>query len=401
MKTYIFLTFTIGSFTGGPIYIRNKVLFLKGQGWNVMVFDSKTNRNNQKIIKELLEYKQNRIPELFYYPSWFNKIQRDKTLNTILTSIPESEEYVVESNSLILGAWGELLAKKLNAKHILFSIGEHNRAYTKDEYDFLKYKAERNELFSIFPEAYKTIFEKFDIVGDPNDHVWNANVDVPVEDVYIKELEEIGTSSVNIGYFGRYKPFMDKVLADVNSFAFENKGLEINLIVQGIGSLDDRLLELLKSPNIKICCINSSYPLPKSFFDKCNVIFATSGCARIAYETGAKVVGMDVKQLKPLGVVGYDTVVYTYAEEGQILTKTCKDYLYDVLINKKYDEVNPIGLPDLPYGLKYQLKCTERVSPKFYNSLKVYCFRTFSTLMHGTMIKLGLCKCLTILRNRA
>ena len=136
MKTYIFLTNSIGGISGGPIYVCNKLVYLIEQGWNVVVFDSTGLTNAKVVVRELRRFEKNRLPELFYYPSWFNKWQRDKVIKYICDKIPNSEECIIESNSFILGAWGEILAKKLSAKHLLFSIGEHNIAKTVDEYDF-------------------------------------------------------------------------------------------------------------------------------------------------------------------------------------------------------------------------------------------------------------------------
>ena len=400
MKTYIFLTNSIGGISGGPIYVCNKLVYLIEQGWNVVVFDSTGLTNAKVVVRELRRFEKNRLPELFYYPSWFNKWQRDKVIKYICDKIPNSEECVIESNSFILGAWGEILAKKLSAKHLLFSIGEHNIAKTVDEYDFLKFKAQEKELYSIFTKAYEIIFDKFSIVGEPHEHVWNANVDVPVKDINVPILNTLNPKDVNIGYFGRYKPFLTNILLGINSFALNHKESTINLIILGMSKLPEKLNQILIGTNINVYFIGSSFPLPKDFFSLCKVIFATSGCARIAYNAGSKVIGMDVKQNKPIGVLGYDTRYYTYADEQCKFDKLSVDFLNDIFDTCKYEGTPSIKLPESSYGYTYQMKCIYHKNQSYYNTLNVFCCINISSKIHRILIKLGFCKLLTILRHK-
>lgn len=76
------------------------------------------------VVDDLKQYKKLIFPELNFYPSYFFKFKRNKILQKMVGQIPTSDEIIIESNSTSLSCWGELLAARLNAKHIIYNLNE-------------------------------------------------------------------------------------------------------------------------------------------------------------------------------------------------------------------------------------------------------------------------------------
>ena len=77
---YVFLTNSMGGYSGGPTYVRTKLKYLKEIGWEVLVFDSTGDTNAEIKMESFLDFKNNRYQELYYNPFWLRKSRRNKKL---------------------------------------------------------------------------------------------------------------------------------------------------------------------------------------------------------------------------------------------------------------------------------------------------------------------------------
>ena len=101
-KKYVFFTNSLGGFSGGPSYVRNKTKWLKQQGLDVVAFDS-TSQIFEPIQFEILkEFEHNRFPELYFHPSWYSIRKREKIINFLILKIGDFDQCIIESNLLIL-----------------------------------------------------------------------------------------------------------------------------------------------------------------------------------------------------------------------------------------------------------------------------------------------------------
>lgn len=363
---YVFLTNSMGGYSGGPTYVRNKLLYLKEHGWDVIVFDS-TGFGNAKIqLSDFKCFENNRYQELFFNPFWLRKSQREKVLSEIISKIGNDERTVIESNTVAISLWGELISSRINAKHLVYILSEKLIVSDKTLYDFLKFKAERKELFSISEKAYNLLLNKFEKVSDANQHYWSASIFVPIEDVECVELTHVKKADYNIGHFGRRKGYFDEMFKGVADFARKNEEKSFNFILLGDAMISEEQKCALPS-NVTMYQLSARQPIPKMFFDKTDVVIAVAGCASIAVMSGAKVISMDIYNNTPLGVMGYNTKDASIRSKDNKYGKSLSETLDDVLVNKLYDKEPQIEIKKGDKGYDYQVEFTTHSDKHYYN----------------------------------
>lgn len=340
---YVFLTFTMEGVTGSPSYVNRKVKWLQEKGVETIVFDhyGGLNLNGKVVLENLLTYKNNRMLELFFPPSYFTKRQRTNVLEKLCNRIGEADDYVVESHSTRLALWGELLAKRLLAKHLILNVGEHLSIRGEEEYRFLDFKLNRRELFTIKPQTIQDMFKGYRFISDEEAQnlFFAALMGVKPEDVPMPELEDLPIADYKILSFGRHKPYFDNMIKGVVKFAQLHPAERVNFLIMGDVVLSSKTLDYLKSvSNLFVKFIPSKRPVPKAVFDYSDVVIATAGCANLSYITaGVKTISMDVNTCLPLGVMGYTTVDSVYSSnQDQPVYDVC-NLLEDVLVRHLYD----------------------------------------------------------------
>ena len=361
MMKYIFLTYSICGISGGPSYVSNKTKWLKERGWDVIVFDhfGTFGKKGEIELENLRQFEGNRMMELFFPPSYFSLKQRERILGVLVGNIGYDEEYVVESNSPRLSLWGELLASKIGAKHLILEIGEQLEIRNKQEFEFVNFKFNRNEWFAIKPQAVKMKFADWRNITneEANNHYFSASMGVTIEDVPIAELNGIERADYNILSFGRRKPYFDNLIDEVVLFSRLCYGECVNFIIMGAVELKEKEVKRLNdTPNLRYFQISPQRPVPKAVFDFCDVVIATSGCANLSFRNGYKTISMDAKNGQPLGVMGYTTVNSVFSEETTINDQSLSSLLQDLLINKMYS--GPTTLPKAFSGKGYEYQLT-------------------------------------------
>ena len=395
MKTYIFLTFALDTYTGGPSYIRNKKIWLEKQGWNVVVFDSYRQRKglNDIDFKELKEYCNNRIEELQVIPSWFSRKRRNEILNEIVKRIPlDSEQIVVESNVPCLAEWGELLANKIGASHLIYIISENAVLNTDQEFDYFNYKRKRKELFSISKQAFSSLFSKFLELEENELLYWNAMSEIPPQNIDVPELSKMGHADFTITHFGREKMYFSYLLPELVSFVKSNSSKVFNVIFFGCQVVVDQKIKNLKNqPNVNLYLIKSYFPIPRAVFNISDVVIATAGCAGISFNAGARTISMNVESNRPLGVLGYTTNSIFYAsDQYPDAQQELSGILQDLLLNHKYQSTEPfIALEEREHGYEYQMSCIQESKSYYPDVLKIKGPLNFKRRIIYILVKLG------------
>ena len=356
---YVFLSFSMGGLSGSPSYINNKVKWLKERGIETVAFDHFGSLNlKQKVVLEYLQpFQDNRIIELFFPPSYFTRHQRNKILDRLCTTIGASDNYVVESNSIRLALWGEMLSERLHAKHLLLFVGEHLSIKSEEEYHFLNFKLNRRELLTIKPQTVQNMFKGYRLIPDEEaqDYFFSASMGVKPEDVPMTELDNLPEADYKILSFGRLKPYFDNMINGIIEFAQSHKTRSINFLIMGDVKLDSKLLHSLGSvSNLFVKFIPPKRPIPMVIFDYSDVVIATSGCANIAFKAGAKTISMDVNTCEPLGIMGYTTVNSVYSSNPKQPEYDVCDLLEDVLEKRLYDGEPSLVRKPSNKGFKFQ-----------------------------------------------
>ena len=147
MKTYVFITRRICEIGGVEQYIYNKSRYLESQGWRVFVFSA---RKGPILIEGLKRFKDDVYPALAYAPECYSRREVRKTVDRLAARIGDCGDgpCVIQSDAVNRAIWAELLARRLQAKHLAFILQE-DHGYDPDTRRFLRFKYDRHELAGI------------------------------------------------------------------------------------------------------------------------------------------------------------------------------------------------------------------------------------------------------------
>lgn len=401
MKTYIFLTNSLGGYSGGPSYVRNKVKWLEQHDWKVFAYDSTGQENASITYPEFNKYKNNRIEKLFYHPSWYNKKTRNRVINLIISKcFNESDEIVIESNTPVLAEWGEIIAERINAKHLIYLIGENVKISDLNEFNFLYNKYKNNELFSISAKAFQSLWGDYIKVEDADMHYWNAMSMTQPLDVKSADLDTVKNADITITHFGRFKEYVPDVIKELCLFAENHNDKTINVIFFGIKSLSSIYIQQLEqNNNIHIYLFDSTFPIPQKLFHISDVVIATAGCASISIRQGTKTVSYNVETNLPLGVMRYTTIQSSFSDpKYPDITQSLNEILEDILINKIYNYPEPLELPNRDKGYEYHISFINDKKIYYKDVLKIDYYKTINGLIQRILCKIGLVHIASLLR---
>lgn len=350
-KTYIFLTPTICNIGGAQLYIRNKLLFLKKEGWNVNVISAEV---GNVPIMELREYDM-RCPEIIYKFFLYTKTDRNKTLDVLISMVDSKDcKIIIESNSIAISTWGEVLSKRINAKHIVYLIDENITVSNWGIWNFLDFKDDRGELASIYPISYNggNKLKKKSIVKVPPKLLAQASqsVEADIDSPYIGKINKEQYDYV-IGFFSRLlKPFVIPAFYDIKKYTEFYRNKQFFLLVIGDDNVPQTnyIYEMFRGQqNVNLIITGRLYPVPISLLDLCDVFVGSAGCAKVCQRSGVPTISYDAKDHRPIGVLGYTTANGVYREKGSGVPDF-KDLLDEILIYKKYPRYASNYLKNLP-----------------------------------------------------
>lgn len=343
-KKYVFITTNIHPMGGAQNYVQSKMQYLKHIGWEIYIFFSGTTEDRKCEFTELEAYVDGGIPLLgVELGRVFGTLSYYQTLEKMIQDIGydefDKEQYIlIESSHDIEALWGEVLAEKIHAKHICFSIHEmfrgENRYY--DKYiEFFWFKYLRHELAGIADDSLHRMFAGYMDVDISNKYKLFAKAEDNVTDIYDKTVEALERKEFNIAYMGRCeKPYFPFVLYELRIFCKKYCDKEIQFIV--IGELKEReqkLVSALQSiDNLTVSCLGYFNPIPRSLFEKVDVMIAGAGCATISHRQGVPVIVPNAVTNTAMGILGYTT---TSVQSGEDEYSYC-ELLEDVLIGKQY-----------------------------------------------------------------
>ncbi len=390
MKKYIFLTFSITGLSGNPRYVNNKCRWLKQQGWEVMVFWHNDLVDVQ--LEHVLPFKDKEyiIHELGYYPCWFSNHKRNAVINMIAQRIGTAEEIVIESNTLPLGAWGELLAKQIKAKHINFVTTEKVKISNQSTFDYCYEKLKRNEFFTINEEAVNLFFSNFIALPNPKDYYWSAIMGVDVDNIDFPAFDNLPNADFTIVHFGRTKGYFPYMISDLKSFFSRYSNKTFNLFFVGQVNDVDVYKRELSLPNVQIASYHEVAVVPRQIFTNSDVVIAAAGCAWLSANNGGKTISMDVNRNRPLGLLCYTTLDSNTYSGKYDNHKSLSEWLQALLIDKV--EYNKMELSNELHDFTYQMQFVSLPDGFYVDTTRVYEGKTANDRVLIILCKLGLFK---------
>lgn len=342
MKKYIFITADIHAMGGMQNYVRSKAKYLEKHKWQVYIFFAGSKETGCQFT-ELDRYVDGGIrlirisPEFLFHTVYF-KVALSEMLYLINYDNTKNDDYyIIESHADYEAIWGEILAKRISAKHICFICNERFRGQDKiyDRYiDFFKFKYYRNELAGIHEASLKLLFEGYMDVEISRKNVLEAAYDLNVEEIYSEKVHSIEKKDWNIAYIGRCeKSYFPYIIKEIISFCNAHSNKKIQFIIVGdVGKREEMIKQIEGLPNLDICALGFFPIIPQEIFRKIDVAIAGAGCCEIATRCNVPTIVPDAIANTAMGIYGYtiDSLLYSNTRF------TYSELLENVLVTKEY-----------------------------------------------------------------
>ena len=306
MNYYIILSPGITGMGGSQMYTRNKYLDAEKRGYKCLVFHSSS--KGDVYIEELKQHLPNKVSELAFSPLFFSTKKRELVLQFMESKIINSDIIIIESHHLSSGLWGELLAKRLNAKHFVYLLSEHNHIRSSSIYNFYKFKYDHHSLCGIKPNTLKELFAGRLDLSEADSRYLRASCNNVLEDIPYKKLKEIPSADFTISTIGRLnKPFVKPMIRDIIRFANAHPDktfcvLLIGGVLPGFNNVIEIENQLNKYPNISYHTTGFIYPIPLELVRKSDVCIASAGSCSVAVRSGIPCVSIDSNDFKAIGI---------------------------------------------------------------------------------------------------
>lgn len=357
-KKYIFLIPSICNIGGAILYLLNKVNYLRSKGWTVDVFYA---RKDVVLVKDLKEFSENCYPCLNYSIMYYRKKFANKIADEIAIKIGKANGLtVIESCTISLSTWGELIASKNGCKHICFAFEEmFELSYSQQKFVF--YKHSRHELAGIRKESVTLMLKGSGLEVDNPESYLALTIPTVMDcpNPYKKELENY---DILIGSLGRLdKAFVLPALIEISKYIDTHHNKKIAVVL--IGDTKDlkykrRIIELFKN-KAKLIITGEIWPVPRELIKEIDVFVSSAGSATTTVKENRPTIAMSPLTLKPNGILDYTTQNSIFEPEPTNLTVS--QLLYEIIDNhycENHESLNCFS----NYWSKFNVLCEQEFS---------------------------------------
>ncbi|MBO7144309.1 MAG: hypothetical protein J6W13_05710 [Salinivirgaceae bacterium] len=368
-KRYVIIADSLSNMGGAQMYIRNKMLYLRNQGWSVTITAAKA---KNIIIPELKEI-NHIIPELQYCKYYYRKgIQKriSEKLSKIVAD-RDYEEIIIESTSIVQSTWAETVAQKVGARHIVYLLQERNDVDNQGLREYFLFKHSRHELVGITTRTISDMFKPFHPIPDGESYCLSAhcsNVEADVDCLFLHQIDSNCYDHI-VGALSRLdKPYVPYVVDDVCNFASLHQNKKFLLLWIGDAPKDAPIISKVKervqkNNNVELIITGYLYPVPTRLLEMCHVIISSSGSSIVSKRSGVPTITYDGKDFQPIGILGRTTQNFLFRGEDESPQKL-DDILNQILIDKKYTKLPSnyqADLPDFKSHLDFLKEASQRL----------------------------------------
>jgi len=115
----------------------------------------------------------------------------------------DSDSIIVESHTIDLACWGELLASKLKATHLVFLLHEEFNVLPNDLYKYFEFKHFQRRLAGITKRSLIELFEPYKQLQEIESFSLHAICYAPVLNVGNNILDSLKKHDINLGCITR------------------------------------------------------------------------------------------------------------------------------------------------------------------------------------------------------
>lgn len=341
MVLYVILTRNIINIGGAEIYTRNKLVYNTDKYETLIISTS----HGTVYIEELKQFADSVVEELDIDPFFYSAQQRNKILRKIKKLLPEKKQFediIIETQTIQLSLWGELIAKMINGRCFCLLALDRFPLLSQSTCSFFKYKLSRDELAGISTESLPMLFK--------NNYTVPLNKCNKLSFFCANSIEDVSSSfcinrdcyDIVIGTLTRLeKVCVHFILDEVLEFARNNSNKRILFIFFG-GSENKAIERKIISrmsiyKNLTFILSGIIYPVPLSEINKIDLFINVAGAARATRKKGIPTLSIELETGKPLGFLGYNTNSTQYKTDNNTYVEdSISKVLNQVFIENKY-----------------------------------------------------------------
>ena len=348
---------------GGQQFVYTKSNFLMHQGYDVSVYST---IEGKVIIEGLKQYERFILKELKYPPCSFRKTKIDMFVNSIISGLEgKYDEILIESDGGYETQWAEMIAEKLNAQHVIFSVAEQqNKRYSKDFLDYLYFKYQRKELYGIAKDSIKLLFKGYRNIEDSEKYFFSAPCNNVVDEYDNTTVIDLPKADYNIaGIWRTNKEGFVECMESITPFLSRHSDMTFNIVIIGAGSEtnEKKVKKLFNNfPNVNSVFMGFMYPIPKSFILNMDVFVSTAGSSRIPIRYGIPSISVTSEITTDGFVKFYSLGILNYTTRNTVVPEDtgCKtDELLESVLIDGYCKSHPtLGMEKACFDEKIRLK---------------------------------------------
>lgn len=380
MNKYIILTPQIGNMGGGQMFVCNKAEYLANLGWEVTICYF---TESPVLIKKMLDFNRVYAPKIAWGINFYTPCQVKKIVNEITGQIKFSsqDEIVVESHLCFLALWGELIAEKLCAKHIINSFEEEIPSFNYNTISFFEYKLKRWECVNASEKSLRRLFKKYfkEEYNRYNHKTTFYCSNVSTDEVDTSRIILPDSSTFNIISIGRLnKPYIQTMLSELSYFTTKYKRTNIGLIFVGAspdGSVEKDIIAIFsKQDNVRIYLLGYMYPIPLNVIKCANIAISTSNAVLVTYEQGIPTIAVDASDNFAIGLYGINTVNKVFRKDepkisiGKYIEKLFNGEIANI------DSSNHQIVNEDPFIDQVRFLLKSKGDRKYYNVCNIYSY---------------------------
>ena len=315
MKKYIIITPSISRYGGSKLYTKNKKEFMQSQGWEVYVFSA---WNTDIRIPGLEPYENMGFPEIVKPICLYSKRFVQSKLSYMADIVGEFEECVIETHEVASTTWGEMLAEKLKAKHLMYLLAENVKSEARRFRELGKFKLDRGEFRSSHAETIMRFFEEGQYTLEQSrQYNLKCLLNIGLEDDRPSAFEDdIDSSKLVIGVFSRLdKKCIPNTFQELKKFFQNHAQIQGQVVVIGNGDnyTEKDIREAFAGvTNVEFVFTGNLTPVPTGLIHKIDLAFSLAGCATLLRQCHCVTVTIDATDYGVIGLFGINTEKNTY-----------------------------------------------------------------------------------------
>lgn len=340
-KLYVIITPTIKLVGGAQIYSLNKLRYYRKEGWDTMLLHA--NLSGPIVIDEMRQYKDCYVDEFKFIPCLLSEKRVLNLIDKVIHKykLKNYASIVIESHNIETSTWGELIAERIDAKHLVYLLSEFPVIKPRTLFEFFLMKYKRNELAGIAKTSINSLFRGYMEISDTEKYCLSAICSNSIGPMNISKMPTFDKYDFLLASVGRMeKPYLLDAIDEILIFAKKNKDKKIALLFIGDGSstIKKKIMNKLSHSNNIQCKITGPiYPIPINLIQSPNLFFGVAGSCFVSQKIGKLTVSFDVNDHQSIGFLGITTMSTIYRKEDEP-PKSFSKLLEEALIEKKYKE---------------------------------------------------------------